>query len=77
MKINSLKVLEANDTHIIAEVNYSLSYPFWRGKEITKKIYKDKNGFGDYWWYLDTGELFSNSNSINAMLSTNKNSYTI
>lgn len=77
MKINSLKVLEANDTHIIAEVNYSVFSFFGREKEIKRQIYKDKNGFEEYWWYLDTGELFSNSDSINAMLSTNKNSYTI
>ncbi len=77
MKINSLTVLEVTDTHIIAEVNYSVFSFFGREMKVTRQIFKEKDGFGDYWWYLDTANVFSKSNSINAMISTNKNSYTI
>lgn len=77
MKLIKLTVLKRNDTHIIAEVNYSVSYLFSR-KIIKRKVYRDiKEGFGDYWWYLDTGELFPKSESINAIISTNIQEYNI
>lgn len=76
MKLIKLIVLERNDTHIIAEVEESVSFLFSR-KIIKNKIFKKHKGFGEYWWYLDIGKLFSESESINAIISTNEDKYYI
>lgn len=75
MKIKSISILERTDSCIIAELTYSVLNIFAE-KEVKRQIFKENNGFGDYWFFLDTREiLIPLSDSINAMVSTNKNYY--
>lgn len=79
MKLISLTILDRTETHIIAELEYSVFNLFCGEKKLKRKVYRDiKNGFGNYWMYLDTDKIvFELSSSINAILSTNKETYEI
>lgn len=79
MKLLKLSILDRTETHIIAELEYSVSQFFGGEKKLKRKVYRDiKNGFGNYWMYLDTDKIvFELSSSINAILSTNKETYNI
>lgn len=79
MKLISFTVLNTTETHLIVEIEYSVSNLFCGEKIIKRKVYRDiKNGFGNYWMYLDTSKIvFDLSASINAIISTKETTYKI
>lgn len=70
MKIIKLSLIEETDTHYI----FSVSYKFFFGEK-TRTAMKDKKKSYPRW--MDTNELITENESIDAWLSTNKKDFTL
>lgn len=75
MKLLKLTVLNRTETHIIGELEYSVFSLFPRQKTIKRKVFKEIESY--LWSFLDTGETVYEYECLNAILSTNKETYEI
>lgn len=75
MSIKEVTITEVNLTYTIVLVEYITEPIFGKGKTKVRKAFKQTEGY--IWRWLDTDEIISKSNALDAIVSTQKEKYTL